>query len=265
MQETQGLFGFMNRLPELINPNLPFLMPGGTFWFYVRPRFNNPLQGKWFRMDDGFWLKVTEYFDINFGAQPYIWRDPDDQNRTRWGFTGIYGGIKYAKYIAIVQGSEMSFGINCATPVGRPPISLIDGYRHTDPYVTYTQPIVPRLRVVGYSTLGLDLLAHSPMPSNFGTNQLHTDSITFSVGASREWRRFTGFLTLSGSTNEFISKDGRQVFTLTPQVIYPLLFLRQSLPRWNIRVVGSTHVTDGPDGRQYGASASVHIDFRSHR
>jgi hypothetical protein len=256
-----SLFHFMNTLPELVDQNLPFMEPGGTYWFYGHPHFGNPFQGKYFRLDAGGWLKATDNLDFNLGAQSYFWRDPNSDNSTRLGFYGVNTGVKYSESLLSPPGAAMSFGINYSSPVGRPPISLVDGYRHTDPFVTYSRPLIPSLSLVGYSSLGLDLLAHSPLPGNFGVNELHSNSITFSAGVSRQWPRFTGSVTLTGATSELISKEGRQVFTLNPEVFIPIF--RQRLPRWHARLAIGAHVTDGPDGRQIGASASININFKS--
>lgn len=260
-QVSGGLIPFMNRLPELVNQDLPFLVPGGTFWFYGRPHFGDPFNGDYFRLDGGGWLKVTDNLDLNAGAQGYIWRDENNGNATRYGLYGINLGIKYAQTISSLEGSAFSVGVNYSSPVSRPPLTLTDGWRHTDPYVTYTRPLLKSLSLVGYSSLGLDLLAHSPLPGQFGENVLHSNSITFSVGASRQWTRFVGSVTLSGATSELVSKEGRQVFTLNPQVFVPLF--RERLPRWHLLGVLGAKATDGPDGRQFGASASVNINFKS--
>jgi hypothetical protein len=259
--QESGLIPFMNRLPELVNQDLPFLVPGGTYWFYGRPHFGDPLKGDYFRLDSGVWLKVTDNLDLNAGAQGYIWRDEGDGDVTRYGFYGVNFGVKYARPLSPPAGSAFSVGVNYSSPVGRPPADLIDGWRHTDPYVTYTRPLIKSINLVGYSSLGLDLLAHSPLPGTFGFNVLHSNSITFSVGASRQWPRFVGSLTLFGATSELVSKEGRQVVTLNPQVFVPLF--RRRLPRWHLLGVLGARAADGPDGRQFGASASLNINFKS--
>jgi len=260
-QEPGGLLPFMNRLPELIDQHLPFLAPGGTYWFYGRPHVGDPFKGNYFRLDGGGWLKVTDTVDLNAGAQGFIWRDANEGDRTRYGLYGMNLGIKYARPVSPSTGSAISVGVNYSSPVGRPPLSLVDGWRHTDPYVTYARPLVPSLKIVGYSSLGLDLLAHSPLPGTFGVNVLHSNSITFSVGATRQWKSFVSSLTLSGATSELVSNEGRQVFTLNQQVFVPLL--RHRLPRWHMIGVLGARATDGPDGRQFGASGSVNINFKS--
>jgi hypothetical protein len=260
-QEAGGLLSFMNRLPELVDQHLPLLEPGGTYWFYGRPHIGNPLKGNYFRLDGGGWLKVSDFVDLNAGAQGFIWRDANENDNTRTGVYAYNLGVKYAQPVPRSRGSAISVGINYSSPLGRPPRDLVDGWRHTDPYITYTRPLIPSVSLVGYTTVGLDLLAHSHIPGEFGVNALHSDSITFSVGATRQWKYFVGSLTLTGATNELVSSEGRQVFTLNPQVYLPLL--RHQLPRWHMIGSFGVHATDGPDGRQYGASGSVNINFKS--
>ncbi len=260
-QDFGSLFRFMNTLPELIDQNLPFLERGGTYWFYVHPHLGNPFQGKYFRLDTGGWLKVTDSLDLNLGAQSYFWRDPDDKNATRLGFYGANLGVKYSRALSSPKGAAISLGIDHSSPLGRPPISLVDGVRHTVPYVTYSRPLIPSLRLVGYATFGLDLVARTNLPESFRVNELHSDSITCSVGASREWSRLAGSITLSGATTELMGHGGRQVFNLNPQVFVPVF--RKRLPRWHATAVLGTHFTTGPDGRQVGANVSINVNFKS--
>jgi hypothetical protein len=260
-QETNGMLAFMNRLPELVDQHLPFLAPGGTYWFYAHPHLGNPLKGDYFRLDGGGWLKVTDNIDLNAGTQGFIWKDSTDGDSTRYGLYAYNLGIKYAQAVSPPAGSAISVGLNFSSPLGRPPNTLIDEWRHTDPYVTYTRPLIPRIKLVAFTTVGLDLLARTPVPGVFGTNVLHSNSITFSAGVSRQWKNFVGSLTLSGATSELVSSEGRQVFTINPQVFVPLLWHR--LPRWHMIGTLGAHATDGPDGRRYGASGSININFKS--
>ncbi len=264
---TDRIFGFMNRLPELINNDLPFLAPRGTYWFYARPSVGNPFQGKYFRLNGGMWVKATNSIEFTGGAQTYLWRDPNDNDATRGGFYGVSTGVKYSHPLPGPGGAAMSAGLNFTTPVSRPPLVLVDGYRHTDPYLTFTRPISARLHLVGFATIGADLLAHTSLPSNFGANQLHSNSLNCTLGATREFRRFTASLTVSGATTALMSRHNLQVFNVNPRVIVPakniLPFLGTKLPHWHINLVGSAYAATGPDGRQTGASASVNVNFDS--
>lgn len=120
-QKFGSLFHFMNTLPELVDQDLPFLEPGGAYWFYGRPHFGNPFQGKYFRLDGGGWLKLTDKVDLNVGAQSYFWRDPNDNNAIRFGFYGMNFGVKYAQALSGPEGSAISVGVDHSSPVGRPP------------------------------------------------------------------------------------------------------------------------------------------------
>jgi len=196
-----GFLGFMNRLPELVDNELPFFAPRGAYWFYARPSIGSPFAGKYLRLDSGIWVKVTKSIDFNAGAQSYVWRDQTANDATRWGFYGANAGIKYNRSLAGPIGTAMSVGLNFSTPISVPPIVLTDGYRHTDPYVTYTRPLSVRLRLVGFASLGANLLAHyQPLPSNFGDNQLHSNSLNGTLGATREFKYFTASTTLNGAT-----------------------------------------------------------------
>ena len=157
-QDPNGLLRFMNRLPELVDQHLPFLAPGGTYWFYARPHVGDPLKGDYFRLDGGGWLKVNDNIDLNAGAQGFIWRDDNDSDSTRYGVSGYNLGVKYAHALSPPAGSAISVGLNFSSPLGRPPSNLTDGWRHTDPYVTYTRPLIPEIKLVGFTTVGLDLL-----------------------------------------------------------------------------------------------------------
>ena len=259
--EQSALVRFINRMPELINQALPELQPGGAYWLYARPRFGNPFRGGFFRIDFGGWLKVTDHLALNAGAQSYLGRDKNDNNTTRDGFYGVNTGIKYERPLSDPAGSAMSTGLNFTSPVSRPPINLTDGHRHTDPYFSYSRPLDPKTRLVGFVTVGADFLSRSGMPSNFGTNQLHSNSENFSVGVSRPWKKFSGSLTFSGATTALLSKSTRQVFSLNPQVFIPLFPNRIKFARVTLAL--STRVVVGPDGRQFGSGASLHWDLRS--
>jgi hypothetical protein len=262
-----GFLGFMDRLPELVNANLPFLAPRGAYWFYARPRIGNPFQGKYFRLDAGMWVKVTKSVDFNIGAQSFIWRDQTEKDATRSGFYGATTGIKYNRGLSGPIGTAMSIGVNFSTPIGRPPLALSDGFRRTDPFVTYTRPLSTRLHLVGFASLGADMLAHTSLPNGYGKNALHSNSLNCAVGATREFKCFTVTTSLNAATTALMSKHALQVFSLNPQVTIPAknIFrgLCARLPHWHINLNLSTHATTGPDGQQYGVSSSVSVNFNT--
>ena len=259
--EEASLFRFLSRMPELISQNLPMFQPGGAYWIYARPRFGNPLQGGFFRLDLGAWFKATDHLSLNAGSQSYVWRDASEHDATRRGFYGVSSGVKYETSLSSPAGSAMSAGLNYSTPVSRPPLVLVDGFRHTDPYVSYSRPLNPKNRLVGFATFGADLLNRTPLPANFGVNELHSNSLGLSVGASRPWRHFSASLTLNSATTELLSKHGQQVFGLVPQIFVPLFPGRIRFAR--VTLVLSGKAITGPDGRQFGSGLSVHWDLRS--
>jgi hypothetical protein len=269
-QQTQGFLAFVDQLPELVDRDLPFFAPRGTYWFYARPSIGNPFQGKYFRLDGGAWVKVTKSIDFNIGAQSYAWRDQTANDATRWGFYGANAGIKYNRSLPGPSGTAMSTGLNFSTPISEPPLVLTDGYRHTDPYITYTRPLSVHLHLVGFATLGADLLAHySPLPSNFGDNQLHSNSLTASLGATREFKYFTASTTVTGATTAVMSKHALQVFSVNPRIIIPVEHLLPALcarlPHWHFNLNLGARAATGPDGRQFGGGASMSVNFDSRK
>jgi hypothetical protein len=257
----------MDRLPEFVNTDLPFFAPRGAYWFYARPRIGNPLDGKYFRLDAGMWVKVTKSVDFNIGAQSFVWRDQTVNDATRWGFNGATTGIKYNRSLPGPIGTAMSVGVNFSTPIGRPPIALSDGFRRTDPFFTYTRPLSVRLRLVGFASVGADMLAHTSLPNSYGKNALHSNSLNGSVGATRDFRCFAVTVSLNGATTAVMSKHALQVFSLNPQVTIPVEHLLPSLcaklPHWHFNLNLSAHATTGPDGQQYGAGTSLSVNFTS--
>ena len=152
-----------------------------------------------------------------------------------------------------------STGVDFVTPLSHPPEELSDGYRHTVPYVAVSKLLAPDLALTGYSTLGVDLLSHSQLESNFGRNQLHSNSFTVSGGFSRDWKKFQTLLTASYSSTALLSDEHHQVFGLRPAVVFPLT-------RWQGRHTRLTATLGGwsiwgPDGHELGASGSVRIEF----
>ena len=145
------------------------------------------------------------------------------------------------------------------TPLSRPPRDLSDGYQHTVPYVAVSKLLMPDCDLVGYSTLGIDLLNSTNLPSNFGRNQLHSNSSTVSGGLSRDWKKFQTLLTASYSTTALLSNETHQVFGLRPAIVFPLT-------RWQGRHTRLTATLGGwsiwgPDGHELGASGSVRVEF----
>ncbi|HWZ95109.1 MAG TPA: hypothetical protein VNW30_07940 [Opitutaceae bacterium] len=266
---SQGLLGFMDRLPEFVDTNLPFFAPRGAYWFYARPSIGNPFQGKYFRLDAGMWVKVTKSIDFNIGAQSYVWRDSNEGDATRYGFYGATTGIKYNRSLAGPIGTAMSVGLNFSTPIGRPPLSLSDGFRHTDPFFTYTRPLSARLHLVGFASVGADMLAHTSLPDGYGKNALHSNSLNGAVGATREFKYFAVSASLNGATTALMSKHALQVFSINPKIVVPAenIFpaLCAKLPHWHINLSLSAHATTGPDGQQYGVSSSVSVNFTSRK
>ena len=164
---------------------------------------------------------------------------------------------------AFNDGAGFSVGLNYRTPLGTPPLEFSDGYRHLQSYVAATRRIVPKWKLLGYASIGANFLSRSDLPSNFGRNQLHANTLAVTTGLAREWPRLHLSLTARLATTALMSNEGRQNFALRPEIAFPL---RRNLDaRTQILFAVSSHVIWGPGGRESGTSTSLRFSFKLDR
>ncbi|MDE3083822.1 MAG: hypothetical protein KGJ37_01205 [Verrucomicrobiota bacterium] len=244
---------FVDRMPATVERSLPELRPHGYYQIWLRPRLNHDF----FRLPFGGEYKINNHVEISGELQNYLATGLSDA--TGYGFSGADINFKYEQQIRPSVG--LSAGLNFHTPLSRPPLQLTDGYRHTQPYVATTFPLAPRWKLIGYAAFSLDMLNHTALPSNFGANELHANSMGLSVGAGRDWKHFHTSLTASLSSSVLMSDEGRQVFALRPEMVVPFRVRPKSgvIIFWTL----GTYAVWGPDGRQLGAGSSVRVEFRN--
>ena len=155
-------------------------------------------------------------------------------------------------------------GADYFTPLSRPPRELSDGFRHATAYVGLTRRILPpRWKLVGYASLGADLLDGTSLDPNFGENQLHGNSLSLAVGATRQWRRFRAALTTTWSTTALITDEKHDVYAVRPDFLIPLN-LKEGYHTRLLLTVGARAIW-GPDGFDQGISSSVRVEFGTYR
>ena len=255
------LDSFVDRLPNFAARNLPALQPHGFYRIYVRPRMGDLWTRDFLRMPVGGEYKINDRVQLSAELQDYF--TTGLRHAAGYGLSGLNLGCKYERAWPSRPDIGISLGLNFHTPLGRPPLELTDGYRHTQPYVAATFPLAPRWRLVGYASVGLDLLDRTALPSNFGKNQLHANSVDISVGAGRDWKHFHTSVTASLASSLLLSDEGRQVFALRPEIVFPLQ-IRQGSGVVALLTLGVYAIT-GPEGRQVGASSSLRVEFRNRR
>jgi hypothetical protein len=255
----QMLQGVVDSFPDFVERNLPGLDPKGAYRIYVRPHFGDFLHRDYVRIPVGVKTKVAEKVELNAEVEVYITHGLDGTDNGN-GFSMARFGTKYETTLGAEQNLGVSAGFNYFSPLSRPPRELTDGMRHLQPYVGFSKPIYPRWGLIGFGTFGVELLSHSPIPPNFGGNQLHTNSMGVALGAAKGWKYFYSSLTVTAVSGMLLSDEGRQVYSVQPELTIPLKMV--SGPRANILLKLTGHATTGPDGQDYGIGSSVRVELK---
>ena len=250
----------LDRLPNFSGLGLPNFMPKDVFQFYSSPHFGDLIHRDYMRIPLGMRAKLDEDFQAHVEIEGYFTHGLGSGS-AGYGLDRLNTGFKYEPPQSSPTSTDLSLssGVDFITPLSRPPHDLSDGYQHTVPYVAVSKLLFPDCNLIGYSTLGVDLLNSTNIASNFGRNQLHSDSFTVSVGFSRQFKKFQTLLTASYSSTALLSNEYHQVFGLRPAVVFPLT-------RWQGRHTRLTATLGGwsiwgPDGHELGASGSVRVEF----
>ena len=247
----------MDHLPDFRNLGLPGMKPGGPLTVYARPHLGDFLRRDYLRLPVGARLHVNERTEFNAEVESYFTHGLSDA--AGYGLSRLRVGAKHENEFKRWPGSAWSWGVDFITPLSRPPMELTDGHRHTIPYVSVSRALVPKWNLVGYTGIGADLLARTDLPCHFGRNELHANSLTLGAGLTRRWSRFQAALTLTGATSTLMSDEGRQVFALRPDVLIPLS--RFDGERTRLMLTVSARAVTGPDGREFGVSSGLRVEF----
>ena len=254
-----NLGDLLDRLPDFSRFGLSNFMPHDIFQFYSSPHFGDLVHKDFMRVPLGLRAKIAVDYQAHVEVEGYFTHGL--ARSAGYGFDRLNTGFKYASPKTSPTSPDLSWstGVDFITPLSRPPRDLSDGYQHTVPYVAVSKLLMPDCNLVGYSTLGIDLLNATNLPSNFGRNQLHSNSSTLSGGLARDWKKFQALLTASYSSTALFSNETHQVFGLRPAIVFPLT-------RWQGRHTRLTATVGGwsiwgPDGHELGASGSMRVEF----
>lgn len=253
-----NLAEFIDGLPDLLSERLPGFDRSGVLRLYVRPHFGDLLHRDYLRVPFGVRAKVSENVESSAELQTYFTHGISDP--AGYGLSGLRLGTKCEHVLpSLNDGAGLSVGFNYQTPLSRPPQDLTDGHRHFQPYVALTRPLVPDWKLLGYASVGADLLDRTRMPAHWGRNQLHSNSLIVVAGAAREFRRFRASLTGTFTTSSLISDENKNVYALRPEVVVP----------WKMKADARTQILFtlggrsiwGPDGHELGVSSSMRVEF----
>ncbi|HYD85624.1 MAG TPA: hypothetical protein VEA63_16265 [Opitutus sp.] len=257
--QRDALARFIDRLPELPDLGLPSFAPSGAVRLHFRPRFGDLKDEDYFRLPVGARIKVADRLELNAELGGYITNGLRDNAGN--GLYQFRTGMKYER--ALDADSGWSAGFEWNTPLSHPPIEMIDGLRHTLPYVTFTRTVMPRYGLVGFATLGADLIDRTSLPENYAENQLRSNSLILTLGVAREWRRMHVILRVFDANTAPLSGESENVFGLRPSIGVPILRRDDGTPRATVTFEGRT--IWGPDGFETGISTRVRVDLRYRR
>jgi len=257
--ELSTLGDLLDRIPNLAPFALPGFLPKDMFRIYSSPRFGDLVKKDYMRIPVGVRMTVRPDVIAYAEVEGYFTHGLGDG--AGYGFDRLRTGAKYEPVPApgTTKGVAWSSGFDFVTPLSRPPSELSDGYQHFSPYFAKSLLLIPDAKVIGFGSVGIDLLNHTALQSNFGENQLHSNSLTASAGVVRDWKLFRGTLTFTYGTTALISNEHHQVFAIRPAVAFPLN--RFSGKRTRLLVALGAYSVWGPDGNELGINSSVRVDF----
>jgi len=248
-------FQFVDELPDTIADLLPDNRPKGSLRVYIRPRYGDLIRRDYLRVPVGTRWQITENIESTAEVEGYFTHGLGGSAGD--GFSGLLLGLKCEHVLSVRDDGGFSLGVNFTSPLSRPPQELTDGHRHLLPFIAATRPLLAQWQLLGYASLGADLLQHTAMPAHFGRNELHANSLVLSAGAAREWPRFRAALTASVASTAVVSDERRQVFALRPEVVVPL---RPAGAHTRVLLTLGGRAVWGPDGHDLGVTSSVRIE-----
>lgn len=253
---------FIDGLPDLLAERLPGFDRTGALRLYARPHFGDFIHRDYLRVPFGARAKLTENIESSAELQTYFTHGISQA--AGYGLSGFRLGAKCEHVIpSLNDGAGLSLGFNYQTPLSRPPVDLTDGHRHLQPYVAATRPLVPAWKLLGFASIGADLLNRTPITAHFGRNQLHSNSLIFVAGAAREWLRFRTSLTGTVMTSSLLSNENKNIYALRTEIVVPWKTKAEARTQLLFTVGGRT--IWGPDGHELGLSSSMRIEFSLRR
>lgn len=255
----RALANFIDNLQDLPDLGLPNFDRSGDVRLYVRPRFGDLRDEDYFRMLIGARVKVTDRLETSYEVGSYVTNGLRDYAGN--GLYQVRTGLKYEWATSPEEG--WSAGFDWITPVSRPPHNITDGLRHTLPYVTYTRTLSSKNALVGFVTLGADLIDHTNIPEYLAENQLRANHLILTLGVAREWRRMHVVVRVFDANTAPLTGRSENVFGIRPSIGVPILRRADGTPR--ATVTFETRAIWGPDGFETGLSTRFRFDLRYRR
>jgi hypothetical protein len=250
----------IDRLPTALANRLPAFNPEGSIHAYASPHLGDLFHSGYVRVPVGLRAKLSDRVACNAELQGYFAHGVESGPSE--GLSSLTLGAKCEHALPWPGDTGLSIGANYIMPLSHPPAGFTDGYRRFQPYVAATHLLVPRWGLLGFASFGGNFLQHTDLPSAFGRNQLHANSLALTTGITREWHGLQLSLTSRFASTALTSDEGRQNFSLRPEVILPFRLTPHSHTQVLLTLDG--RVLWGPEGcminKGGGVRLTVHVD-----
>lgn len=250
-----------SRVRGLFDVDLPKTVEKFKAKVIVHPHFGDLLHRDYLRVPVGVRLGVTDRTEISPEVEGYFTHGLGKRG-AGYGLDLVRLGAKHQLEPWAATGIDTSIGFNSAFPVGRPPLSLTDGFRHFSPYITFSRPWPGRPKLTPFLSVGTDLMWRSTVPGAFNKNQPHSDSMGASAGFFLDRGVFKYTLVTSYWTTALIGEGRRSFTSVNPSVLWqlPPALKFQSKGMWIFGLGLKSNF--GPDGTDLGVSAKLRGEFK---
>jgi hypothetical protein len=163
------LTDFLDQLPDLRRFDMP-QFHDERVRISVRPHFGDIVRRDYLRLPVSVRVQPDKQLELISELEGYFTHGLRDA--TGYGLSRLRLGAKREQTLDENHPLAWSYGVDFYTPLSRPPRELSDGFRHTTPYAAITRQVVPRWKLIGFASVGADLIDHTQLTPNFGRNQL---------------------------------------------------------------------------------------------
>lgn len=250
-----------SRVRGLFDVDLPKTVEKFKAKVIVHPHFGDLLHRDYLRIPVGVRFGITDQTEISPEVESYITHGLGKKS-VGYGFDQIRLGLKHQLPHAENTGIDTSIGLNTTFPVGKPPLSLTDGFQHYSPYVTFSRPWPGNPKLTPFVTFGTDFLRETSVRGEFTKNQPHSDSMGTSVGFFYDRGIFKYTLVTSYWTTAFIGQGSRSFTSVNPSVLWQLPPVLKFRAKGNWIFGLGLKANFGPDGSDFGVSAKLRGEFK---
>ncbi len=245
----------IDQLPNALANRLPAFNSDGDVHVYTSPHLGDLFHSGYVRVPVGVRAKLTDRIACNAELQSYFAHGMESSSP--YGLSQLTVGAKCEHALPWPGDTGLALGFNYITPLSHPPEGFSDGYRRFQPYVAAIHMLVPKWGLLGYASFGANFLQHTDLPSEFGRNQLHANSLAVTTGVTREWHSLQLSLTTRFASTEFISDEGRQNFSVRPEIAIPFRLSRHARTHFLVTLDG--RILTGPEGTMINKGGGVRI------